>query len=727
MKLRFSKLRILIFTFFLAAITAGVLALKTVQALRPAPETFRFITEDIRKPRLADRNGTPLTITHVNTWNVHDYEALHDIPEFLRLAFVVAEDKRFFEHRGVDRIAQVHAMWQNMLAFRVVRGASTITEQVVRMIHPRPRTVWSRWLEGFEAIRLEERFSKAAILEFYLNQVPYAANRRGVVQAARYYFNRDPDTLNHREMLALAALVRAPGRMDLRADPEAANGPIHRLAERLAKAGNLTETQHAMIAEQGLGVSSPKPLAEAYHFAGHVLRDPGRPKDASRLRTTLDADLQIAVRRILDERIGALSKKRVKNGAAIVVDHMANEILVWAVAGGGDENSPGGLIDAVTVPRQPGSAMKPFLYALALESGWTAATMIDDSPLAEPVGAGLHSYKNYSRQFYGRLPLRQALGNSLNIPAVRTIRFVGVDAYFGILRELGFDSLSKGPKHYGDGLALGNGEVTLFELARAYAALARGGEFSPPAILSDYPARSDSRRVFSEEVCSLVANILSDPEARRLEFGSGNLLRFPVQTAVKTGTSNDYRDAWAMGFNYRYTAGIWMGNLDGTPTDGLTGSTGPALCLRSIFAEVNRFRETRPLRLSPKLVKTEFCHESGQGRVCRTEWFVPGTEPEIVQETKVADPIRFRQPTDGLRLATDPRIPDDREIFAFILSGVSGDDTVEWTVDGQRIAETQGGRYLWPVKKGTHHVRAKVFSATKGEIAETGRIGFVVK
>ena len=449
----------------------GVVAFvwKTTTDLLPLPHSLTLDDSSVRKVQVVDRHDIPLTITYQNRWNVHDYLPLHDIPLFLQQAFVVSEDQRFYQHKGVDWKARSHALFQNIKALHPVRGASTITEQVIRMWHQRPRKLWSRWLEGIEAASLEERFSKAGILEFYLNQVPYSGQRRGVVQAARYYFDRDLDTLSRKEMLALVVLVRAPGRMDLHEGVKHIERPIEHIAGRLLARGLINETQHEQIQNEKIQIRTAKLPAQASHFVHHLyqVKPPSHLQTVGRLRTTLDSFLQHKVQTILDNRLKDLQRRRVTNGAVLVVDHQTHEVLAWVNGGGCLGGSPRSWIDAVTTPRQAGSSLKPFLYALALEKGWTAATLVIDLPLAEPVGVGLHSYHNYSHTYYGPLPVREGLGNSLNTPAVRAMQFVGVEAFLKLLHDLGIHSLHRHPDYYGDGLALGNGEITLLELVRA--------------------------------------------------------------------------------------------------------------------------------------------------------------------------------------------------------------------------------------------------------------------
>ena len=724
------------FTIFIVFVVfTSVILWKTNSDLMPMSKSLTLDASNIRTVQILDRHNIPLTVTYQNRWNIHDYISLHDIPQFLQHAFVISEDQRFYTHHGIDWIARFHGLWQNFKALSTIRGASTISEQVIRMWHHRPRTLWSRWLEGIEAKQLEERFSKADIFEFYLNQIPYASQRRGIVQAARFYFDRDLDTLNRKEMLALAVMIRAPAHLSLRKNSSAITKPIHQLAARMKKRGLIDEHQVEQILKENIQIKTTELPVEASHFVQHIyqLRRPYYLSVDGRMHTTLDAFLQYKVQVILDNCLKDLREKGVKDGAVLVIDHQDHEILAWVNGGRRSDKIHRSWIDGVTTPRQPGSTLKPFLYALALEKGWTAATLIHDSFLAKPVGFGLHTYNNYSRIHYGLLPLRDALGNSLNIPAIRTIQFIGVENFLKCLRQLGIQSLRQHPDYYGDGLALGNGEITLLELVQAYAVLASQGTYYPIKRIMDEEIPTDSkRRVFSSEVASLIGNILSDPNARGLEFGHGGLLNFPVQTAIKTGTSSDYRDAWAIGFNHEYTIGIWMGNLDHTAMNGITGSTGPALALRSVFAELNRHVNTRPLYMSPRLVQLEICRDTGRiaAHHCSSysEWFIPGTEPgQKVASHKEKQSYHLLRPTSGLQLAMDPRIPDEQEAFLFDLAEIPQGAIVEWYVDDGLIATTSTGTFSWPIQRGVHIVKTQIWLSKHRHFIETPPVKFIVK
>ena len=268
------------------------------------------------------------------------------------------------------------------------------------------------------------------------------------------------------------------------------------------------------------------------HFIEHVSGTASLLEPA--VATTIDGVVQRTVQGIVDARLDALADRRVGNAAAVVVDHVTDEVIAWVVGGAGRAAHRGNALNAVTSKRQPGSTLKPFVYALALERGWTAATMLDDAPLEEQVGHGLHAFRNYSRRHYGPVNVREALGNSLNIPAVHAIRFVGGERFMTFLAAAGVDGLDRHPAVYGDGLALGSGEVSLLELVEAYAVLARMGTHRPLRVLTRRGRLRESR-LLPDGIASLVGDILSDPHARAKEFGRHSILDFPYETAGEDG------------------------------------------------------------------------------------------------------------------------------------------------------------------------------------------------
>ncbi len=716
---------------------ASVLAFATAVSLEDVPQRLDLGSEEVARAEVVDRRGVRLSVTYENRWNLHDRVPLHEVPSFLRVAMVEAEDRRFFDHSGVDWPARFAAVWQNLRAGRIVRGASTLTEQVVRMIHPRPRSAWSRWLEGFEAMRLEARFSKGEILSFYLDQVPYARQRRGVVQAARDLFDRDLETLSHQEMLALAVLVRRPSGLDPRRHPGALEGRIQRLRQRLVETGHLAraigdgDLHDLELGEASLPVRAPAFVRRVRGFSG---------SDA-RIETTLDARLQNALQPILDAQIDRLRPRGVQHGAVVVIDHVHNEVTAWLNASGESE------IDAVTVLRQPGSTLKPFVYGLALEQGWNAATPIEDSPLNSAVGRGLHRTRNYSHVYRGPIRLRLALANSLNVPAIRAMRSLPAAALHQRLTQLGFESLDRPASFYGEGLALGNGEVSLLELASAYAVLARGGLAQPVQLLQNpIGVQTKTRRVFDAEVASILSDILADADAREAEFGRGGILDFPVPAAVKTGTSDDYRDSWAVGFTSRYTAAVWMGDLARYSMKGVTGAAGPAVVLRSVFSELHRFDPAEPLAVARQLRRARVCGATGAAptETCPIveEWFRPGHVPvhicslhqpstsppaEAPAETQLR--ARVTVPTPGLHLAMDPRIPDELEVFTFSLDTPVEPERVDWIVNGvpMELRKTADAGWEWPLAPGTHRVTARVRFDGAHPPIETAEVEFSVR
>ena len=692
---------------FLAAGTAlAVLAFS-----RPdLPPSLAQIEADASMTQFLDRNGEPLNYSYASYWNVHDKLPLYRIPERLQKMFVASEDKRFFEHGGTDWRARASAVVQNVRAGKVVRGASTLTEQVVRMIFPRPRTYLSKLQEGLDAARFERRYSKADILEFYLNQVPYASNRRGVLQASKYYFSKTPDRLSLREMTALTVLVRAPSSYDPYRYPERLDALVSRQLQKFKESGVISDREYEKASKERLRLSSPSLRVSAEKFLAYVKSVV--PLDGRARKTTLDVFLQAKVGRLARSRLKDMKRRGVNDVAVLVLERRTGNVLAWV-----GESLDGGTadFDPVTVLRQPASAQKPLLYALALSEGLTAATKIRDAPFSAVVGKGVHRFHNYSNVYYGDVTLRQALGNSLNIPALKVIGFVGVSEYLDFLKRLGFSHLDKDAQYYREGLALGNAEVTLLELTRAYLMLANAGVLKDVRVAEAQP-ETQGVRVLPESVATLIGDILSDPQARRLEFGGDSILNFPVQTAVKTGTSTGYRDAWAMGYSSEFVVGVWMGNLTYRPTDEVTGALGPALLLRSVFGALNENADTAPLYLSPKLER----RRTDNG----TELFA--TDVPEARMPRGKEGVYLSKPEDGIFLALDPRVPTEFQKYRFELEGMPDGAEITWVVDGKEVGKSKEADFFWPLERGEHTVFAKV-KAADGSAAETNGHTFTVR
>ncbi len=672
-------------------------------------------------PQFLAADGTPLSYSYRGTLNANATLPLWQVPPLLRQAFVSSEDKRFWRHGGADWVARFDALWDNLRAGHVVRGASTIGEQVVRILDPRPRGYWSHWMAGIDAARLLRRFGHAQVLEFYLNQVPYGARRRGVVQAARYYFGRDPGALDPAEQLALAVLVRSPSRYDPRRHPRALRRAVDQLAGRMQAAGTLSAVQ-ADAAWQAPITPGRQTLAlDAGAFVVHAAaRARALGRDAPIQRTTLDAPLQRFVQDALTRRRRLLAARGVANAAALVVDNRSGAVLAWAVA----PQDGSFALDPVLSPRQPGSTLKPFVYGLAMQDlGWQPDTLLLDTPLAETVGPGVHRYRNYSGRHYGRVSLRYALANSLNIPAVRTAQAVGIGPIVDLLQQLGFRSLRRGADYYGPAIVLGDGAVSLYELVQGYATLARRGRWLPLHVLAGLP-RPQPVPLLSPEVSSVLASILSDPDARAAEFGADSVLDLPYPTAVKTGTSSDYRDTWTVGFDSRYTVGVWMGRLAGGSTDGLTGSSGPAPVLREIFARLRRDAPYAGLWQDARLRLVPTCEWIGPPPCVRREdWRLPGAS--VAAPARTPTPAIAR-PLPGETLALDPRLPRQAQVYRFAIDlAGSVPRRVEWLLDGRDLPG--GGDSMdWRITAGAHRLQARVWLRGAEAPRELGPVDFRV-
>ncbi len=418
-----------------------------------------------------------------------------------------------------------------------------------------------------------------------------------------------------------------------------------------------------------------------------------------RLRSSLDARIQRFAAETLERHLRELHERAVDDGAAIVLDNRTGEVLAW-VGSAGPESSAAE-VDGVLAPRQPGSTMKPFLYALALERKLlTAASLLDDSSLAVTTSAGLYVPQNYDHSFRGQVSLRTALAASLNVPAVRTLALVGYEPFHGRLREAGFDTLTREADHYGYSLALGGAEVTLLALANAYRTLANLGSHSGirvrPGTTPDSP-----RQVFDPRAAYLVGDILADAAARAATFGLANPLATRFAASVKTGTSTDMRDNWAIGYSSRYTVGVWVGNFSGEPMHDVSGVTGAAPVWRETMDFLHEGAPPPAPQAPAGLVRRAIVYADGV-EPPRDEWFLEGTAVALVERTQSpAGRPRIVSPPDGAILALDPDIPMARQRVAVTVAGARPGMLLR--VDSRTMPATRP--QLWHPRPGRRMVR----------------------
>ena len=438
-----------------------------------------------------DRHGVPLRESRTDERFTRPV-ALRDVPPNLIHAMLAAEDKRFFEHRGVDVAALARAALGNLRHRHVTSGASTITEQLVKMSDPRPRTAATKVLEAARALRLEQLWSKEQILAAYLNRLDFGNLNIGVESAADYYFGKPLADLSDAEAAFLAGLPKNPTRLNPYTNVAQAKQRQATVLERMWDDGWLTANQFAFASREELHLRPRQRVFRAPHFVDFVLRElpPGAPAVVG---TTLDLDLNRFVEDTVRERLASLHEKHVGDGAVVVIDNKSGDVL--ALVGSGNYFAPGtGQVNGALARRSAGSTLKAFTYLLALERGATPASIVADMPAVFMTPGGIYRPENYNKRCYGPLRYRQALANSLNIPAVKVLGSIGGPSVLQErLRAWGLTTLDQPAEHYGLGLTIGNAETRLIELTNAYAALARLGEWKPYRVLLNPVAPTPAR------------------------------------------------------------------------------------------------------------------------------------------------------------------------------------------------------------------------------------------
>jgi penicillin-binding protein 1C len=695
---------------------------------------------------LQDRHGLELRATRASDGSLRRWVPLADVDPDLIAAFLAVEDRRFYEHGGVDLRAIGRAVRANLRAGRVVSGASTITMQLARILRPSRRTPAGKAAQVLWALRLERALDKQAILEQYLNRLPLGQGAVGIDAAAALYFGASAGEVSLGQAALLAGLARAPS----------STNPLVSAARagrrRKAALGQLVRSGYADSAaadraalEPVLDRAGPRAFL-APHFTTRVaswIEAAGAP-GVGTWRTSLDLGLQVRLETEVGHAVTMLRDRGVRHAAAVVLDNERGEVLAW-VGSPDFWADTAGQVDMVVSRRQPGSTLKPFLYGLAFDRGYTPASILPDIARVYQTGSGPYSPRNYDRRFHGPVRAREALASSYNLPAVELADRLGAASLLHLLREGGFASLGRSAEFYGLGLALGNGDVTLLELANGYRALANGGIWRPYRWRATPPGDrpAPGRRILSERSAALVLDILADPVARIPGFDLETPLDFPFPAAAKTGTSRHFTDNWAVAVTRRFTVAVWAGNFSGRPMDGVSGISGAGPLLhRAVLATARRYDPgVLPSPESVGVVPVTICRLSGlrAGPACpRTEeWFAPGSEPEhdcdwhreggvavpaeyaewaAAEQFRVgvaatslradaasggAGPFRIVSPADGDRYHVPPGVPARFATVPLRAAGAGSAGKARWLVDGRLVSS---GR--WALVAGRHVVRA---------------------
>lgn len=701
------------------AVVLAAAAIAVFMALRWGPEpvlpgaeipSFEAVRKAHRSSdvHVLDRHGEALSVIRVDySERRGEWIPLHAVSPVLLRAVLLSEDRRFHEHEGVDWRAIAAAGWA-WVSGADSRGASTVSMQLASMLDTslrRPaggRGVGQKLMQMRQARRLESSWSKAQILEAYMNLVAFRGELRGVDAVARVMFGKHVHGLDARESAMAAALLRGPNappqRVSARAcvllaeisPPADCNGLANKAAVWLASAG--------------------RPGADMPALAPHAARLAlaRRVADGSRVvHSSLDAGLQREVLASVSRQLAGMQQTRLTDAAVVVLDNASGEILAYVGSSGANSAAPE--VDHARARRQAGSTLKPFLYALALERRYvTAASLLNDAPLDVGTAGGLYIPQNYDRRHSGLVSVRTALASSLNIPAVRVLMLTGVERFAERLRRLGLP-LEHDGEHYGYSLSLGSADVDLLSLVNAYRALANGGGWSPVSLTNRYldgalNHAGAATPVIDPMAAWVVSDILSDRRARAHTFGLENALATRHWTAVKTGTSKDMRDNWCVGWSDRYTVGVWVGNSQGESMRDVSGVSAAAPIWHEIMAFLHEGRPGGQPAAPAGLERRRVTFADGL-EAARHEHFLPGTALAHVEPAVRSAGARARivSPVDDTVIALDPDIPMDVQRLALrATAGAGPTRSVRWHIDGRTHAE--GHIAYWVPRLGRHRI-----------------------
>ncbi len=602
-----------------------------------------------------------------------------EIPETLLFSLFLQEDKRFFEHSGVDRLAILGAVKDRILG-NSKRGASTLSMQLAGIFlgtKPGSRSIFDKWEQMNLAQKLEETWTKNEIVTGYLNLTQFRGELRGLRAASRGLFQKEPSALSDTESILLVAMLPFPR---AKAATLAKRSCI--LAKKIGREDLCDSFENVAKIATSKITGLPSTEGIAFHAAQKIFKEnSGILFRDAKVRTTLDFDLQWKVTELAKNNIDGLKKQNVSETGILVIENTSGAILAYV---GNLPESSSFYVDAIQSKRQAGSTLKPFLYALAFEKEVLKPnSILDDSPAEWNAVSGIYKPGNYSNVYHGNVQAKFALASSLNIPAVHVLDLVSVPDFVQSLRELGFSGLERAD-FYGSSLALGSADVTLFELTNAYRTLANGGVSSKPTFDPSEARQTLSEnfqegnlwsRIYSKESADTLSEILSNREYRSLSFGLNNHLSTRFFTAVKTGTSQDMRDNWCVGYSKRYTVGVWVGNMNGSPMWDVSGITGAA----PIWNAVMNLLQEREQHPDNRFLETLRDLPVRQVSSSISKILLPGNETIY---------------------ALDPDIPEGRQKLRFLASVFTSG--LRWILDGKEMQEAKEKDVFWKPERGFH-------------------------
>jgi len=647
--------------FWLLAIVIGTLILAFsfylyIAYLLPLP-TETKVFSNTATTKIFDRNGKLLYEVLKPDEGKTTFISFQQIPKQFIEATIASEDNDFYQHSGVDFWASIRALYTNTTEGRIVSGGSTITQQLVRnlMGTQQQRDLSTKIMESFYAIRLSHLYSKDEILEQYINKIYYGNLSYGAQSASLNYFGKNLQDLDLAETTFLAGLPQSPSTYNPYNAYSKAKKRQEYVLKQLTQDNYITQEQSDAALAESINLRTKKNSIQAPHFVQEVLAELDDDFGADmvthgglQVTTTLDLNLEQAAEKIVDNQVDFLHRHNVSNGALLSVDVTTGQILAWVGSKNYFDDSIDGAVDMLTSLRQPGSSIKPLNYLLAFEKGYTPATVLFDVPTQFSTATGPYSPKNYDLDYHGPVRVRTALASSYNIPAVKTLDFVGVENFIAFLRLLGIDTLDEPTDHYGLALTLGGGEVRPYDMAKAFLVLANYGYQKPlSSILKVEDA--DGKELFSwkppvenyllgpngQQHAYQIIDILKDPNARIPGFGEGSVLELSHEAAVKTGTTRNFRDNWTIGFTPDLLTVVWVGNADAAPMENVSGVDGAAPIWANFMEQALAGRPHLQFNIPAGLHQVEVCAISGllPGDLCPErviDWFVQGYEPKNI-------------------------------------------------------------------------------------------------